>query len=315
MEYSYQNYSPYKTDEPYGSATRRPFVPFVPNSNRDPEGYVSRKTVVPVATRPYGDDYYTHGSPTKGHSIRDDDDYLQKQKVDEFLIHVHNEGSRPSAHGSPVRNDNYYRHGGGYGNYDGYNDGGRRKPIGSYPPNDSYDRYQPADAYSSYEPHRNSANGWSRPPSGWTPPPRNGTQLSEPTSDIGKALGLLKEAAKVSSPAYGDYGNRGRPKDESYYGSDRPNPSIWAEPPGNGGSHNREPSKVGKARELVKEADRLKSLKNKLLGEPKKQHKDDYHYREPVDTTDHARRWEDQRRYGNNIDNWQAQRKYNGASI
>ncbi|KAK4282854.1 hypothetical protein QN277_014181 [Acacia crassicarpa] len=311
--YSYQNYDTYKSNENNGSAIRRPFVPFVPNSNRDPEGYVTRKTVIPVATRPYGDDYYnTRGSPTKGHSIRDDDDYLQKQKVDDFLVHVHNEGSRSPALGSPVRNDNYYRQsGGGYGNYDTYNDKGRRGP------NDSYDRYhhQPADTYSSFEPHRNSANGWSRTTPGWTPPPRNGTQLSEPTSDIGKALGLLKEAAKGSPTGSGDY--RGRPKDESYYGSDRPNPSIWAEPPGNGGSHhNREPGKVNKAMELAKEAERLRSLKNKLLGEPTKQHKDEYYYREPVDHADAARRRDDQRYYGsNNINSWQAQKKHNGASF
>ncbi|XP_054789786.1 uncharacterized protein LOC129295298 [Prosopis cineraria] len=300
--YSHQNYSTYKTDEPNGPAIRKPFVPFVPNPNRDPDGHVTRKRVVPVATRPYGDHYYTHGSPTNGYSIRDDGDYLQRQKVDDSLIHVHNEGSggRSSALGSPVQNDNYYRHG-GYENYDTYNDKERRKPIAIYTPNDNYHRHQPADTYSPFEPHRNSADGWSRPVSGWTPPPRNGTQLSEPTSDVGKALGLLKEAAKVSSTAYG--------------GADRANPSIWAERPGNGGYHNREPGKVEKATGLAREAERLKSLKNKLLGEPKKQHKheDDYYYGEPVDATDAARRRDDQRRYGNTIDDWQAQKKYNGA--
>lgn len=297
-DYTYQSYSTYntlgsETDEPLGPAMRRSFVPFVPNTN-------TRKTVVPVATRPQSDDEYrAHGSPTKAYPPPMDYSHMYRQ-TSPVHSRPQNEPSRaarfspvaasdwrhsphPTGYnsdygtnreehwpvGSPVRNDNNY-HGNGYvGDYGNYNDKERHKPIGSSIRNDNYDRYQ-------------------RP--GWTAPPRNGTQLSEPTNDIGKALGLLKEAAKLS----GDCNNRGRPKDHEGYNSnynyqrrhddvDRTNPSIWAEPPGNSGSHFREPSKIDKETER---------LRNMHMSEPTlSPHKGDtsYSYREPMDAT---------RRYG-----------------
>lgn len=128
-------------------ATRRTFIPYVPNSSRDEEGYVAAKTVVPVATvTSYGDDYYyKHSSPN--------DDYLQKKKVDDFLVHVRNEGARSSVLESQTQNDNYYyRNGSGGGDYGTY---GRQSPY----QNDNYDRYGQLENWNR-----------SRPNPAWAPP-------------------------------------------------------------------------------------------------------------------------------------------------
>ncbi|KAK7269264.1 hypothetical protein RIF29_21985 [Crotalaria pallida] len=173
--YAYRSISTYSTvrDESRGPVTK-PFVPFVPNTNSNSEAYVTKKTIVPVATKPYGDDY-----PAKG------DGYGSPRKVDEFLTKVQNEASRPKkftpvsstdwrqssqppptynngangygdygsnkeAHkpvGVAIKNDNYDGHN-GYGDYGSSKE--LRKPIGSAIRNDSYNGYNGPNGYGDY---------------------------------------------------------------------------------------------------------------------------------------------------------------------
>ncbi|TKY52164.1 interleukin enhancer-binding factor 3 [Spatholobus suberectus] len=185
--------------------------------------------------------------------------------------------------GDPVKRDNYDGHNGygpygGYGDYNnkagpkpkptgshvnghgGYgigngNDKDRGKPFGSAGPtrHDNYDSDSDSDGdHGNYNNKEGHKNGGPKAISGWTASPRKGTQLSKPTNDIGEAMELLKEAAKLNG---NDRGYNGGPKPKPYEYDNRvdgPSPlmSRPAPPAGN----------YDKTMILVNESERLKKI-------------------------------------------------------
>ncbi|KAE9611957.1 hypothetical protein Lalb_Chr06g0167901 [Lupinus albus] len=176
--YTYLSISTYNTvrDETLGPVVK-PFVPFVPNTNSNLEGQVTKKTIVPVSTKPYVDEYhdtgYGYGSPSK---------------VDEFITEVQNEASHPRR-STPVSStdrrhlpqptsvnngaNGYGNHGSnkeghkllGYDGRNGYGDYGSNKeglkPIGVTFRNDNYDGYNnPNDngAFDSKEGYKSNGS-------------------------------------------------------------------------------------------------------------------------------------------------------------
>lgn len=145
--YIYRNFSTYNTvKEESRSPAVKPFVPFVPNTNSNSDGHVTKKTIVPVASRPYSDEY-----PARG------DDYGSPHKVDEFLTKVQNEASRPPRFTpvsstdwrQPPQPTTYNNSANGYGDY-GSNKEGGRKPVGGTIRNDNYDGYSSPNGYGDY---------------------------------------------------------------------------------------------------------------------------------------------------------------------
>ncbi|KAF7817860.1 Aspartic peptidase [Senna tora] len=203
------------TEQPMGPVIRKAFVPFVPNITKS-------KTVVPVGTGgSYDYKYSAQASPTK-------------------------------AYPTPTRDDNNNKNNsavgyGDYGNREEHwpigttplpNGKERHKPIGTSIRHDNYDRYPPSGNYnynSMFEANRTSRPNASPTWSSFYDRPQ--PAVSKPTNnDIGKTLGLLKEIAKVNG-----YGNKGSAKDTDQRRNDevdRPNPSIWADPPQTDGTTN-----------------------------------------------------------------------------
>ena len=232
------------------------------------------------ANNGYGGYGNKEGRRPFGSTTRNDkyDGYEGGNGYGDYGNYNNKEGHKPSS--SPVRNDKYdgydganNGYGGGYGNYnnkeghrpygssprsdkyDGYNGGNGygnynnkegHKPSSSPTRNDNYDRLRPAENYRAMEPNRNILGGLTKPKvsTAWTAPPRKGTQLSEPTSDIGKAMELLKEAAKVTPD---DHSNKGGHKLSN----------NWAATLGN---DSQPRSKFDKGKDLVKGAERLKNI-------------------------------------------------------
>ncbi|KAF7817859.1 RNA-binding motif protein, X chromosome-like isoform X2 [Senna tora] len=168
--YTYQNSSSYgsRTDEPYlGPALRKPFVPYVPNSNRS------------VATSPYGDEY------SRSHNNRSRDDYEYGRRQTSPNSSRFTPAATTEWRASPQPYN--YNGAAGYGDYgygnregqyravgnDNYYGNGYEKASSGYGPNDNYDGYEAPISYSSSSRAKNNNNT-----SGWAPPPRNGTQLN-----------------------------------------------------------------------------------------------------------------------------------------
>ncbi|CAL0316588.1 unnamed protein product [Lupinus luteus] len=163
--YTYLSISTYNTvrEETRGPVVK-PFVPFVPNTNSNSEGQVTKKTIVPVTTKPYVDDY-----PARG------DGYGSPSKVDEFLTKVQNEASHPKRFThvfsadrrqfpQPTSvNNGYGDRGGnkeghklvGYDGHSGYGDYGSNKeglkPVAVTFRNDNYDGYKYPNDYGAYD--------------------------------------------------------------------------------------------------------------------------------------------------------------------
>ncbi|XP_061349472.1 uncharacterized protein LOC133294744 [Gastrolobium bilobum] len=271
--YTYQGYSTFNTVR---GETRRPvikpFVPSIPNTNNNSEGNVTKKIIVPVgSSRPYGDDDYNKHSPqTEAYPIRNDNYAGYYNGTNGYGDYGSNkEGRNPI--GGTIRNDNHdgYYNGtnDGYGDYGNYGNKEGRKPIGSTIRNDNYGGYNGPNGYGEYNNKegrkpfgstlRNENYGDNdygdynykevqRPKysSGWTAAPRKGTQLSEPTHDIGKTIELLKKAAKeTSNNNNNEHSNKGGHKAT-----------------GNVSWLGESTNKVEKGMELVKEAERLKNI-------------------------------------------------------
>ncbi|MED6209211.1 hypothetical protein PIB30_052522 [Stylosanthes scabra] len=164
-------------------------------------------------------------------------------------------GNRNKEGLKPIRGSEGY--GGGNNGYGNYNNREGPRLFGSSPKSVNY-----GDDYTNKERHK---------PVGvsWTAAPRKGTQLSEPTSNMDRALELLKEAARVSSNDLSNKGghNKGAsPTVLPYENRDDYQPRLGGadkSAPGNSWAAAlvKEPkSKFDKGMELVKEAEKLKNI-------------------------------------------------------
>ncbi|KAK7344201.1 hypothetical protein VNO77_13552 [Canavalia gladiata] len=154
------------------------------------------------------------------------------------------EGHNPT--GSPIRN--------GYSNgYGDYGVGNGKPTLNNYDDND-YGDY--GNHFNNKERPRPAGSGVGPKSSlGWTLAPRKGTQLSEPTDDIYKAIELLKNEADKRN----GYVNNGGPKYDNYdYNGnnerryDGPGPLI--------SRHGPTASQFDKGMDLVNETERLKKI-------------------------------------------------------
>ncbi|QHN77604.1 hypothetical protein HN51_054962 [Arachis hypogaea] len=162
----------------------------------------------------------------------------------------------------PIRgNEGYGAPNSGYGSY---NNREEQRPFGSSPKSVNYG----GNGYGDYAGDYTNKDRHKPISVSWTHPPRKGTQLSEPTNNMDKALELLKEAARVSS---NDLSNKGGHKAASptalpyenrddyllrHGGADKSASSnSWA-----AGLGKAPKSKFDKSMELVKEAEKLKSI-------------------------------------------------------
>ncbi|MED6167219.1 hypothetical protein PIB30_000470 [Stylosanthes scabra] len=169
-------------------------------------------------------------------------------------------GNRNKEELKPIRGSEGY--GGGNNGYGNYNNREGPRLFGSSPKSVNYGGNGYGDDYTNKERHK---------PVGvsWTTPPRKGTQLSEPTSNMDRALELLKEAARVSSNDLSNKGghNKGAsPTVLPYENRDDYQPRLGGadkSAPGNSwaAALAKEPKrKFDKGMELVKEAEKLKNI-------------------------------------------------------
>ncbi|KAK7277870.1 hypothetical protein RJT34_22889 [Clitoria ternatea] len=228
--YTFRSISSYNTTSSVRGEPRapvlKPFAPFVPKViNGNPsEGYVTKKTIVPVASKPYGDERYHD----------DDDDWNHRQaspvrgsprKFDDFISKVHNEASRSprSSHvaspdwrhssqptsfngsnkaiGGTIRSDKHDGYNGpnyGYGNKEG------TKPIGGTIKNDQHDG---SNGYGDY-----GSNKGVHKPDGGTIRNRkyDGYSGTNGYGDYGKKEGHKMLGSPAKKDSYdGYYGPRG----------------------------------------------------------------------------------------------------------
>ncbi|XP_019439964.1 PREDICTED: uncharacterized protein LOC109345429 isoform X1 [Lupinus angustifolius] len=292
--YTYLSISTYNTvrDETRGPVVK-PFVPFVPNTNSNSEGQVTKKTIVPVATKPYVDDY-----PAS------DDGYGSPSKVDEFLTKVQNEASHPKR-STPVsstdrrqlpqpvsfndRANGYSDRGGnkeghklvGYDGRSGYGDYGSHKegikPVGVTFRNDNYDGYNnPNDygAYNSKEGYKSNSNydGYNGANDGY-----GGYINKEGHRPYGSTTKNDNYDGFHGGNGYGDYGNYGKKEGYKPFGSPilsgkvpnkiipgKPNISTaWTVSPRKGTQLSDPTNDIDMAVQMLKEAANLSGHNNK----------------------------------------------------
>lgn len=235
----------------------QPFAPFVPsqfNRNDPPLGYVTKKKIVPVTSRPYHDrddddeDEWNHqrqSSPPRGHPSNVCGDNMgNKQSIGSTINkpddgynngigYGKKEGTKPSSVGA-ITNDNH--NGYGYGGY------GHEKPFGSAisPTGDSGNKHTGNTYYNN------------KPTPGWS-----ATNLSKPTNDIDKAIGFLKDEAA-------NRGYNGGHKPLESESDNNPHQRIYDGP----GPLSSRPVQVDKkGMDLVNETERIKKINVPVIKE------------------------------------------------
>ena len=232
----------------------------------------------PAATdwrqRPNGtaNGYGDYGSSKEGHNRKpidrsdSDDDY---DRDDGYGGNYGHKGHRPIVR--PIGNDIYDdNHDNSYGEEHSMGPRVFKSPDGhdnfkSPVRNDSYDGYPPA---GNGEPKKPAAGlGWNRPI--WTAPPKQGTQLTSPTSDINMAVEMLKNLSAGPKATANDYPNdkydnfraRNDGLDRPTKEAERIKPRTTVAPP-NAGYKQYEPViDVVKAKETpAKEPERIKNV-------------------------------------------------------
>ncbi|KAJ9682239.1 hypothetical protein PVL29_018224 [Vitis rotundifolia] len=177
---------------------KRPIVCFNPISNT--ETYVTQTETIVFRT-PAVTEWGRPSSPV----------HDRPPKVEQFINKIQTEVSEVPTRPGPLTAMNWRQHHnppkapngtGGYGEYSDYGkDDYWSKPnsniiIQSHPSDGDDDYYSRNDG--TKEPTITNSNGWGRPKQAeWATPP--GSKLTRPTSDIGAAVEILKEAAMPSS--------------------------------------------------------------------------------------------------------------------